>query len=193
MIAPPAGRLRHRVWWLAAAVAAGLMAVVAVYVINPFGTAAWDVRARLLGYMVYRMPSVSMAPTLAPGDVIMVDTKRYSSAAPAHGDVIVFFPPAGYGDSPFIARVVAVGGESVAMREGALFVDGKAQPMPPGALPAIGPGRGRDLSPQPIPAGHVFVLGDNRDHSLDSRYYGPVPGDQLVGRMVGVMDVMAGR
>ncbi|MCX7033420.1 MAG: signal peptidase I, partial [Arenimonas sp.] len=110
-------------WWLAGGVATLLLAVVAAYFINPLGTASWDVRARLLGYMVYRTSSVSMAPTLVPGDVVLLDSKAYLRSAPGRGDVIVFVPPGQPDDTPFISRVVAVAGDRVALTKGTVFIN----------------------------------------------------------------------
>ncbi len=183
----PPSKSAARAWWLAGGVAASMMALVAMYFINPFGTATWDLRARMLGYMVYRTPAISMSPTLAPGDVVLVDAKAFMRAAPGRGDVIVFFPPQDFGSTAWISRVAAVAGERVEMSEGAVLVNGQPQPMPAGASPALGPGPGRDLEPLTVPPGHVFVLSDNRDHSVDSRYFGPVPRENLIGRMSRVM------
>lgn len=171
---------------LALPVAVLLGAVVAAYFVNPLGTASRDVRARLLGFMVYRTASASMAPTLAPGDVVLLDTRAYWREAPAPGDVVVFFPPANPGRAPWISRVAAVGGARVEVRQGRVFVDGQAQPMPPGVAAAPGPGRGRDTQEWVVPPGEVFVLGDNRDHAMDSRYFGTVPRSSIVGRMAHV-------
>jgi signal peptidase I len=178
---------RAALWWLAGGVATLLVAVVAAYFINPLGTATWDVRARLLGYMVYRISSGAMAPGLLPGDVVLVDAKAYWQSAPGRGDVIAFFPPDRFGNSPFVSRVVGVAGDRVELQQGTVSIDGLPQPIPPGTSPATGPGPGRDMAPLLVPPGHVFVLGDNRDHSLDGRYFGAVPAESVVGRMVKVM------
>ena len=177
---------RRPLWWLAGGIAASLVAVVAAYFINPLGTASWDVRARLLGYVVYRTSSSAMAPTLVGGDKVLVDAKAFRLAPPGRGDVIVFVAPGQPGNAPWISRVVAVAGDRVALSEGTVFIDGQPQAMPPGASPALGPGPGRDMDALTVPAGDVFVMGDNRDHAMDSRYFGTVPRENLVGRLVQV-------
>ena len=172
---------------LAAVVAAGVLGMAAIYFANPLGTASPDPRARMLGYMVYRMPSVAMAPTLVPGDVVMADTTAYRISPPLTGDVVVYYPPDDPSRGPLIGRVVAVGGERAQMRDGVLLVDGRPRAIPPEAAPASVPGPGRDMAPLAVPAGHVFVMGDNRDQAWDSRYFGPVPREAVVGRMATVL------
>ncbi|MCX7033245.1 MAG: signal peptidase I, partial [Arenimonas sp.] len=71
--------------------------------------------------------------------------------------------------------------------KGTVFINDQPQPVPPGTSPTLGPGPGRDLETQVVPAGAVFVMGDNRDHSLDSRYFGTVPRESIVGRMARVV------
>lgn len=172
---------------LAGGIGALLTAVAAIYFINPLGTASWDIRARLLGYMVYRTSSVSMAPTLVPGDLVLLDSKAFRSASPVRGDMIVFLPPRDLGKRPWLSRVVAVGGDSVALRQGVLFIDGQPQPAPQGASPnlcaALDTGPACAKEAMTVAAGEVYVMGDNRDHSMDSRFFGTVPRANIVGRL----------
>lgn len=122
---------------------------------------------------IYSVPSPSMSPTLLPGDYIVVT--RYLSDRPGRGDVVVFRHPAGRDLT--VKRVVAIPGDLVDFREGQLRVSGRVlkESYASGGDPM-------DILPQLVPAGHVFVLGDNRSDSFDSRHWGPLPDSLVVGR-----------
>jgi signal peptidase I len=124
----------------------------------------------------FYIPSPSMVPTLIEGDRVLVNRLVYRYAEPERGDIVVFHPPFATGDD-YIKRVVAVGGDTVEVREGRLYVNGIPQDEP--YLPEE---MDTPLSPEEVPAGHVFVMGDNRNLSGDSRIFGPVSEDELVGR-----------
>ena len=141
-------------------------------------------RARLLGYETYIAPSASMTPALKPGELFLADTRGYGGGArkPARGEVIAFlFPP-----EPglvYVKRVVAVGPAKVALHEGRLLIDGKAMDEPyltPGAMAATR--YSREMAEVAITADDAFVLGDNRDNSNDSRMWGAVPLENILGR-----------
>lgn len=125
-----------------------------------------------------RVTSVSMSPTLGAGDHVIIDKLTGRWRPPAIGDLVVFREPGG---GPLaVKRIVALGGQSVAIEDGELHVDGIAQDEP--TVDA----RGVDsvyFGPVTVPAGAVFVLGDNRGQSIDSRDYGAVPMSRLVGRV----------
>jgi signal peptidase I len=153
----------------------------------------------------YRIPSGSMEPTLDIGQRVLVRrvTHRLGSD-PKVGDIVVFHPPAGadaaparcgalvvegracttptpdHSDQTFIKRVVAVGGDTVAVRDGLVVRNGRTEPAP-FAEPCAG-GGACDL-PQAIrvPEGSVFLMGDNRGNSDDSRFWGPVPVSWVIG------------
>jgi signal peptidase I len=155
----------------------------------------------------FQMPSGSMLPTLLIGDKILVDK---TVRAPGRGDVIVFQYP----QEPsveYIKRVIGLPGETVAIREGAVFIEGKPLDrrlldVPCASEIGIGPScqiweeragartyqvaidgnrRGWPFESR-IPAGHYFVLGDNRDNSNDSRVWGPLPAKLVRGRVTSV-------
>jgi signal peptidase I len=126
-------------------------------------------------------------------------------ADPKVGNIIVFHPPAGAdgipaqcgapsrdgqpcakptqnrSDQTFIKRVVAVGGDTVAVRNGLAIVNGRTQPAPFAAACAGGDGCNM-TQPITVPKGSLFLMGDNRGNSDDSRYWGPVPDDWVIGK-----------
>ena len=115
-----------------------------------------------------------MEPTLLVGD------RLWAKKLPNYqrGDIVVFVPP----DAPeveYIKRVVGLPGETVRVRGTAVFINGNK-------LTEQGPvwlsGGARNIGPFRIPAGTLFLMGDNRDNSRDSRYFGPVPMGSIFGR-----------
>lgn len=123
---------------------------------------------------VYAVPSASMQPTLLPGDHIAVTPYRFGSA-PARGDVVVFHSP--LDPSSFVVkRIIATPGELISTAAGRVTIGGHmlAEPY---ANTAAG-----TIPPQIVPAGCFFVMGDNRQSSLDSRSWGVLPDRLIVGR-----------
>jgi signal peptidase I len=135
----------------------------------------------------FKIPSGSMIPTLEIGDHILVNKFIFGPRfevpltqmslgqlpglrAPAPGDVIVFIYPK-EPDKDYIKRVIAVGGQTVEVRGTQVMVDGVVQPD----SHAHYSGRHTDYGPTRVPEGTVFVMGDNRDQSYDSRFWGTVP------------------
>jgi signal peptidase I len=123
---------------------------------------------------IYSIPSASMAPTLRAGDVVLVT--RYGSGDPESGDVIVFRDP--HGEELLIKRVVAVPGELVESHLGQLHIGGftKAEPY---LVDATASGA---IDSQIVPAESFFVMGDNRADSIDSRSFGSIPRNLVIGR-----------
>ena len=151
------------------------------------------------------IPSGSMEPTLQPGDRVLVQKVVYG---PDRGDVIVFSDPQGRPGpdrgivggfvhwlsstlgierpehEDFIKRVIGLPGETVELRDGRLFVEGVLihEPYLKGAVDT------RDYGPVKVPEGALFVLGDNRLNSNDSRFgLGFVPVDKVVGRAFAIV------
>jgi signal peptidase I len=125
----------------------------------------------------FAIPSPSMEPTLVEGDRVLVNRLVYHFHPPHRGDVIVFHPPGRQGSDPFIKRVVAIGGDTIEVRDGYLYVNGVRQDE--GYIkehPIIG-----DFRKTAIPEGYVWVMGDNRNNSGDSRVFGPVGLDAIMG------------
>jgi signal peptidase I len=154
----------------------------------------------------YRIPSLSMLPTLVVGQRVLVNRLGNDFGDPSVGDVLVFHPPSG-ADTPagpqcavpvptqapcprgtskeahtnFIKRVVALPGDTITIENGHVIRNGKLQREP--FIIPCGGGDGCDL-PRPfkVPAGHYFMMGDNRGESDDSRFWGPVPRDWIIGK-----------
>jgi signal peptidase I len=126
----------------------------------------------------FAIPSDSMAPTLTRGDHVLVDKLAYrGSGEPRAGELVVFHAPRS--DDILLKRVVAVAGQTVEIDDGALVVDGR-RPREPYADPkAIDT---TFFGPVRVPAGSVFVLGDNRRDSEDSRTLGAISVDDVIGR-----------
>jgi len=148
------------------------------------------VRTFLFG--AYYIPSPSMEPTLSVGDRIIVNKVSYRLHDVNRGDLVVFSPTgpaAADGIDDLIKRVIALPGETVTLDAGRVIIDGGLLLEP--YLPApdittdmeVVPGcAGSAAGACTVPDGHVFVLGDNRANSRDSRFFGPVPVDSIAGR-----------
>jgi signal peptidase I len=135
----------------------------------------------------YRIPSGSMENTLLVGDFLFADKITYGARIPfasgvrgpglrdpEPGDIVIFKSPK-TGET-LIKRCVAVAGQTVEMHDKALSVDGQRMNEPYVKLTGRAPIPGIDeFGPYTIPEGHIFLLGDNRDHSQDCRFFGPVP------------------
>lgn len=121
----------------------------------------------------------SMAPTLHNGQTYMMNRWLYHFQSPDRGDLVVIHDP-GYTDMA-VKRVIAVGGERVEFKRGGVFIDGRELPEPYLSRDtATFPNRLTGLSIL-VPKDKFFVLGDNRANSVDSRVYGPIARDRIVG------------
>ena len=126
----------------------------------------------------FKIPSESMEPTLKPGDQALVE-KVAGRAAPHRGELVAFHQP-GTG-AILLKRVVAVGGDTVGLEDGLLVVDGRTVREPYANT------KSQDsvyFGPVRVRAGTVFVMGDNRGISEDSRDFGAVPTRNVIGRAV---------
>jgi signal peptidase I len=154
----------------------------------------------------YRIPSGSMEPTLDVGQRVLVNRLSHRLGSdPKVGDIITFHPPSGADEVPprcgaaqadgqpctrptsgesgqtFIKRVVGVAGDRIAVRDGHVIRNGRAT-SEPFINPCAG-GQGCDLPRAlTVPSGYVFVMGDNRGASDDSRFWGPVPVKWVIGK-----------
>lgn len=130
----------------------------------------------------FYIPSGSMEPTLMVGDRILVSKMSYRFGTVERGDVIVFHYPLNPGKD-FVKRVVGLGEESVELRDGVVLINNTPiKELYPTALAGGDRACTSSYGPQKVPAGQFFVLGDNRCNSEDSRFFGFVPRDNVVGR-----------
>jgi signal peptidase I len=126
----------------------------------------------------------SMERTLEPGELLLVDRVLPNLTGFARGDIVlVRLATSKPGDPPLVKRVIGLPGETLTFRDGAVWIDGRRL-----AEPYVFDGQ--QTWPQPghpssvvIPAGSVFLLGDHRSSSADSRIFGPVPLDSVIGRV----------
>ncbi|MDE2572337.1 MAG: signal peptidase I [bacterium] len=175
-----------REWLDTVIVVGGLILVLTSFVARPF-----------------YIPSGSMEPTLQIDDVLLVDELDYHLRAPRRGEIAVFHPPADLSQD-WIKRVIAVPGDTLEIRNGAVYVDGRALREPylaaapeydlavrnctitvdgqPLSQPAVIPPRPAWQACDRIPDGYYFMMGDNRNNSDDSHIWGLLPRSAFVGR-----------
>jgi signal peptidase I len=142
---------------------------------------AFVVRSFLLAHFV--VDGTSMASTLQSGDRVFVNKMSYRLHEPNRGDVVVLHQPTSGVERDLIKRVIGLPGEEIEVRSCNVLIDGRLLTEPyltTSADQRIG--CGGDTAPLLVPEGHVFVMGDNRGGSQDSRALGPIPTDELVGR-----------
>jgi len=137
----------------------------------------------LLGYGVYNNPGGNMTPTIDVGDYIVADKQAYSSTEPEINDLVIYANPRDL-NSTWIGRVVALPSNKISIVNGITMVEGKEI-----VQDYINPGMNKSemsvkLEEQTVPKSSVFIMGDNRDSSMDSRYFGPVPLNNLLGHIV---------
>jgi signal peptidase I len=126
----------------------------------------------------FRIPSESMVPTLLVGDRVLANKFVYRFTEPERGEVVVFESVGEGDDQKLIKRIVALAGDEVEVRNGTLLVNGEAREEPylNRNLPF-----NDSYGPSEVPEGHVFVMGDNRANSADSRVFGPLPIENIEG------------
>jgi signal peptidase I len=133
----------------------------------------------------YRIPSESMEPTLRVGDQVIVNRfSHHLGAQPEVGDIVVFHPPTAT-DETFIKRVVGVAGDRIAVRDGRVVRNGELQPEPYARSCSDGSECDTPRAVR-VPDGHIYVLGDNRGASHDSRVWGTVPVSDVIGEAVAI-------
>jgi signal peptidase I len=124
----------------------------------------------------------SMEPTLFQSDRVLVSKVDYRIDQPRAGDIVVFNPTTDT-SIPFVKRIVATAGDVVELRDGQLYVNGKAAGCPV-ARCVTTPQSPQVRYPFTVPAGQFFALGDNREASSDSRSFGAQPYDRIIGKVI---------
>lgn len=139
------------------------------------------VRTFLLAHFV--VEGSSMRNTLHAGDRVFVNKMSYRLHEPNRGDVVVLHEIQGASERDLIKRVIGLPGEEIAMEDCVVTIDGQRLVEPYLDPTIVTPGNcGRNFDPILVPDEHVFVMGDNRPGSQDSRDLGNIPYDDLVGR-----------
>jgi len=124
------------------------------------------------------IPSTSMLPTLKVGDHILIEKVSLKINGINRGDIVVFqAPPASRLDEVMIKRVIGLPGDIVSINKGTVYTNGIALEEP---YELERPRN--DFKPFTVPQGSLFVMGDNRNNSFDSRYWGVVPEDLVIGK-----------
>ncbi|HEY8464894.1 MAG TPA: signal peptidase I [Bacillota bacterium] len=126
------------------------------------------------------VPSPSMVPTIEVQDRFLSNKTAYWFKKPQRYDIIIFSPPAELGSKEdFVKRVIGLPGETIRVHNGVVYINDR-----PLSEPYITPDRApvAEFDPFVIPEGNLFVMGDNRNNSQDSRYWGPLPIENIKGK-----------
>jgi len=149
-----------------------------LWAVNPLGVPARFVPARALGLQLFRAQGPAMEPAVPEGQRVLVSAWAYWHEQPQVGDIVAF----AYPGNPAIAdlkRVVAVGGSTVEIKNGVLYVDGVRRAEPYTHASAAVP---ISMRPLRVPRNSYFVMADNREPSEDSRNYGPIARADIIGK-----------
>ena len=123
-----------------------------------------------------RVESVSMKPNLIEGDFVLVNKLAYRFSPPQRGDIIVFKYPPEPNSTPYIKRIIGVAGDHILIKDSKVFVNGKQLSEP---YLMSNTNRGGEWN---VPENSLFVMGDNRNNSSDSRAWGMVPYENIIGK-----------
>jgi signal peptidase I len=151
-----------------------IIVLVNLFVINPAITS-------ILPFKPYKIPAGSMEPTLLVGDHFVADRTIYRAKEPVRNDIVVFPYPEDK-SKDFIKRVIGTPGDEIQMQDKQIFINDQIYDDKYGYYDEKAGNPNRYFGPVVVPKDHYFVLGDNRDHSLDSRFFGFVPFSELKGQ-----------
>lgn len=157
-----------------------IVILVVVVIVLTFGL-------RTFVFQAYEIPSGSMEETIMPGDMVFSEKITYYGRDPQPGDIVTFTDPED--DSRIlIKRVIATGGQTVDLRDGRVYVDGELRDEPyTQGKPSVElePAYGTEITyPYTVPEGCIWVMGDNRTNSQDSRYFGAVDASAVTGKAI---------
>lgn len=136
---------------------------------------AWVIKSVVI--QPFYIPSGSMEPTLYEGDQVLVNKYIYRFKEPSFGEIIVFKYPVDT-KKDFIKRVIATEGYELEIKAGQVFINGRQ--VQESYIAAANDSS--DYGPIKVPEGNIFVMGDNRASSFDSRLFGLVPRENVIGR-----------
>jgi len=143
---------------------------------------------RTFAFQTFWIPSSSMTPTLGVYDRVLVQKAFFSWHDVHEGDIVVFTHPPldtcpGAGD--LVKRVIALPGQTIYSSGNSIYINGQllSEPYLPHYDP-LGPAIASKQHPYRVPAGDFYVLGDNRSDSCDSRFWGPIKGSSIIGKVI---------
>src|ERR1700724_1458764 len=145
---------------------------------------------RAFAFQTFWIPTSSMVPTLGVDDRILVQKAFFTWHDVREGDIVVFgHPPLDHCGGPqegdLVKRVIALPGQTIYSSGNSIYVNGRllAEPYLPHSDP-LGPPIARSQHPYRVPPREFYMLGDNRSDSCDSRYWGPIKGSSMIGKVV---------
>lgn len=150
------------------------------------GALAIALLLRMFVFDVFIVPTGSMLPTIQLEDRLIGEKISYRFRSPEAGEVVTFISLED-NKTTLVKRVIATAGQTVSMQDGSLYINGvkKDEPYTHGTVTEpLSSSIANIEYPYTVPDGYVWVMGDNRTNSLDSRYFGPVPISRITSRCV---------
>lgn len=167
---------RYNRWW-------GYL--LAVLFVNLPATLVLMHREQVFGYASYRIPSGSMEPTVARGDMVVADTRTSALQSLAIGDLVVVESTTRAGELN-LRRIVALGGQHVSIGEDGTRVDGILQPRTHLRGSDVLSKAYMSFTDVQLNSGQIYLMGDNRENSLDSRWEGPYEQDRIRAKVTAI-------